>query len=47
MGDDVKGELCLIFSGKILKDEETLESHGKQNLFCRKKTPMVLSLTTY
>ena len=28
LGDENKGELCLIFAGKILKDEETLESHG-------------------
>ncbi len=28
LGDDIKGEICLIFSGKILKDDDTLESHG-------------------
>lgn len=28
LGDDSKGELCLIFAGKILKDEDSLESHG-------------------
>lgn len=24
-----KGELCLIFAGKILKDDDSLESQGK------------------
>lgn len=28
LGDNTKGDLCLIFSGKILKDDDTLESHG-------------------
>ena len=30
--DRPKGVLCLIFAGKILKDEESLESQGK-NIF--------------
>ena len=30
LDDPPKGVLCLIFAGKILKDEESLESQGKE-----------------
>ena len=32
LDDPPKGVLCLIFAGKILKDEESLESQGKEIL---------------